>query len=176
MCWQRALIVIFTLVKVEVLVSAYFCAGSFTRRSTWSWSKEVSFDENIPTSGPGNSSSTASVRKQRRNKYKDFSKVSDHDPLEVLISEAKQKNDQIIAEVFSSVRSTLVTPDISDIPYVQYPDIKGIDVSFSSFYLHLKIRFSDQMSSFLVSSPTIPRHLVTLSLVQLLVPMECMVG
>jgi hypothetical protein len=122
-------IVAFSLVKVEFSESAYFCVGSIARRSTWIWSKEAAFDDNfLPL---GSVSSSESSRKQRRNKYKDFSKVTDRDPLDVLISESKRKNDEFIAEVTSSVRS--VTNDLLAVPYVQYPDVKWIDVSVGQF-------------------------------------------
>lgn len=129
MIWQSVLelIVVFSLVKVELSESAYsFADSSLTRRSTWTWS----------TRSPETEFSIESPRKQRRNKYNDFSKVSDHDPLDVLISESKRKNDEIIADVPSSVRSistSTPTEVVPPIPYAQYPDVKGIDVSFEHF-------------------------------------------
>jgi hypothetical protein len=140
MQWQsfRALIFAFSLVKFEFSESACFCVGSMDRRTTRIRSND---DVSLDVFAPERPSPTESSRRQRRNKYQDFSKVSDHDPLEVLISESKRKNDEIITEVAASARSirNSVATEVSAIQYVQYPDVKGIDVSFrENFVLLLK--------------------------------------
>jgi hypothetical protein len=119
-----------SLANFDFSESAFFVTVSFTRRLTRVWSKEVSLNDNVLTPASHDALSPESPRRQRRNKYKDFSKVSDHDPLEVLISESKRKNDEIGAKVSSSVRRNHEKPEVSATPAIEYPDVKGIDVSF----------------------------------------------
>jgi 16S rRNA processing protein RimM len=66
-------------------------------------------------------------RRERKNKYKNFSKVEQKDPLEVLIAESGRKNQEIVAELSQAVKKSRPEPEIAPLPKVEFPDTKGID-------------------------------------------------
>lgn len=90
-----------------------------------------------PTPPPTTTPPPTRGRRERTNKYQDFSKVNGRvDPLEALIAESGRKNEALIAERTSSAAlakssrgglesSTTIAP----LPKVQFPNTKGIDVS-----------------------------------------------
>ena len=72
------------------------------------------------------------VRKRRKNKYENFSRVeADSDPLDTLIEESNRMNNDIVAEINSTKQKlkTNVAIEIPSIPNKVFPDIKTIDVS-----------------------------------------------
>ena len=71
-------------------------------------------------------------RRERKNKYKNFSKVSDQiDPQEALIAESGRKNQEILAEISQAVKKSRPEPEILPLPKVEFPDTKDIDVSIT---------------------------------------------
>jgi hypothetical protein len=80
-------------------------------------------------------------RKQRRNKYKDFSKVDELlDPQDKLIAESEKKNQDILIETKHARQKPRPETQIAPLPTVEYPDTKSIDVSEKSVLVYTEVR------------------------------------
>ena len=138
MRWQLfyVLIIAFSITIAEFSEAAFVSLPSFTRQLTLVLSTEASFDDSGRNSCQVDLISPERSRKQKRNKYQDFSKISDQDPLDLLISESKRKNDEMNSEVASPSRKNIKAREALATSSVVYPDVKGIDVSlYKSFTL-----------------------------------------
>jgi hypothetical protein len=75
------------------------------------------------------------IRKRRKNKYENFSRVEmDFDPLDTLIEESNRMNQEIFAKIHSAKRKSKTYDDVSvetipSVPNKVFPDVKTIDVS-----------------------------------------------
>jgi hypothetical protein len=75
------------------------------------------------------------IRKRRKNKYENFSRVEmDYDPLDTLIEESNRMNQEIFAKIHSAKRKSKTYDDVSvetipSVPNKVFPDVKTIDVS-----------------------------------------------
>jgi hypothetical protein len=82
-------------------------------------------------------------RKQRKNKYKDFSKVDELlDPQDKLIAESEKKNQDILIETKHARQKPRPETQIAPLPTVEYPDTKSIDVSEKSVLVYTEVRRS----------------------------------
>jgi hypothetical protein len=133
------LLAIVSIIRYELLTeSAFISVGHPIRRlkSCRSMKKDVSgFPGGKPEDDmPTNISSPINTPKRRTNKYKNFSKVNEEsDPLDALIAESQRKSQEIVIAARTPVQWIGPSPEISTIPKVVFPDVKGIDVSFANY-------------------------------------------
>lgn len=78
--------------------------------------------------------STKTRRREKKNKYKQFSKISSRrDPLEELIADCEKKNQELKAEKKrveeKKIHQSKLEPKIAPLPSLEFPDTKAIDVS-----------------------------------------------
>ena len=91
------------------------------------WSSNIPINSEVPLE--------KKLRKKRRNKYENFSRVNiDIDPLETLIEESKRMNQDLLIDKNNESSSTRrlnmdVSMEITSTPTKMFPDVKGIDVS-----------------------------------------------
>ena len=143
--WQRiastkllllSLICIYSAMEAESLIidAQYFVWRSIPIRP--SRLVEVrSITENIHDNVPIDSdvpfNNNKAVRRKKKNKYENFSRVNDEsDPLETLIEESKRMNQHIITELVSAKQKPNVDlfDGLPSIPSKVFPDVKNIDV------------------------------------------------
>jgi hypothetical protein len=80
-------------------------------------------------------------RKQRRNKYRSFSKVDELlDPQDKLIAESQTKNQDILTETKQARQKPRAETQIAPLPTVEYPDTKTIDVSEKNIVAFAEVR------------------------------------
>jgi hypothetical protein len=80
-------------------------------------------------------------RKQRKNKYKNFSKVDELlDPQDKLIAESEKKNQDILTETKQARQKPRPETQIAPLPTVEYPDTKSIDVSEKNILAYAEVR------------------------------------
>jgi hypothetical protein len=107
---------------------------------------------------------TSTHRRERKNKYEKFSKVSlsPQDPLEELIADAEKKNRELLEEKSRyEAENTRPQPEIAPLPTLEFPDTKVIDVSIGKDSLEAHQFEILMLITFLgFFSPTIRRPLV----------------
>jgi hypothetical protein len=111
---------------------------------------------NIPMNEAADPFDNNNVRKRRKNKYENFSRVeSDYDPLDTLIEESNRKNQDIITKICSTKNEISKTDEFvnsileSSVPKKVFPDVKNIDVSpISNTYLIIPILCDNLISSY----------------------------
>ena len=132
-------------------------------------------------------------RRTKRNKYDNFSKVEQIDPLEALLQESERKNGEFLAEqqkkasrkteihLKNKARPSQPITEIAPLPQVEFPDTKDIDVSLlnemkrMTTTVSLKSTHSDFLHNSSIS-PTIPKPLDTSKLEASWGPTACTGG